>query len=193
MNESTLQRKPAPAVNGGAHDRTDAVLARLEAIDRRLAGLEAAALRVEQLERTAPAVIATVTDTLDDVVDHLRARGIDAEERLRVVLDVLQRLTSPRALEAVNTVLEKLPLLQHLLDSEIFAATSVDVVGKAGAALATTRAEHPRELGMWGVARAMTDDDVKRALGFLVRVAQLFGRSLEDEPNVPALTEGERS
>ena len=82
-----------------------------------------------------------------------------------------------------------LHLVQHLLDSGIVAEAPVDVIAKAGFALATARADAPREVGLWGAARAMSDDDVKRAVGFLIRVAQVFGRSL-DEPAPARLAKG---
>lgn len=177
------------ATNGAA-ERSVAAL--LERLDRRLAHLEAAVERIEAQERALPNVIATAMDTLDDVAERVREKGVDIDQRLFVLLDVAERLTSPEALQALSTVLDKLHLVQHLLDSAVVAETTVDVVGKAGHALSTARSEPPREVGLFGAARAMSDDDVKRAVGFLVRVAQLFGRSLEEAP-APRLTEGGRA
>lgn len=187
MNETVPTKS---AANGGGTERS--VLAVLERLDRRLAHLEAAVERIEAHERTLPNALATATDTFDGMVERLRDRGIDVDQRLFVLLDVAERLTSPEALEAVNKVLDKIQLVKHLLDSDIVAETTVDVVGKAGYALAAARSEPAREVGLWGAARAMSDEDVKRAVGFLVRVAQLFGRSLEEAPT-PLLTEGGRS
>lgn len=191
MNPTTPSKSDVVPVNG-ATDRS--ALAVLERIDRRLARLESVVDRLELLEKTLPAAVATTADTLDDVADRLRERGVDLDQRLHVVLDVAERLTSPEALRAVTTVLDKLQLVQHLLDSGIMAEPAVDVVGRAGYALAAARAEPTREVGLWGAARAMSDDDVKRAVGFVVRVAQLFGRSLEERPAlVRAGAGGERS
>jgi uncharacterized protein YjgD (DUF1641 family) len=186
MNE-TPQLRSSPVAIGS--DRNALVL---ERIDQRLARVEAALARAEALERAVPAAIATATDTFDDLVDRLGAKGIDIDERLHDLLDALERLTSPEALRALSTLFDKLELVQHLLDSGILAEPSVDVVGKAGNALAAARAEAPPELGLWGAARAMSDEDVKRAVGFLMRFAQLFGRSLDrhDVRSTPRLTEG---
>ncbi len=168
------------------------VLELLERMDARLERLETAAMRLESLERSLPSALAAATDTVDTLVDRLRERGVDVDERLHIVLEVAERLTSPEALTALTTLLDKLPLVQHLLESGIVDASSIDVVGRAGAALAEARVERTPQVGLWGAARAMSDDDVKRAVGFLLRVAQLFGRSLDDA-SVKALPPGERS
>jgi uncharacterized protein YjgD (DUF1641 family) len=190
MNE-TVQLKNGVSANGGA--TAPSVLALLERIDLRLARLEGAVDRLQMLEHSLPGALAAATDTLDDVADRLRDRGVDLDQRAHVVADVAERLTSPEALKALSTLLDKLAVIQHLLDSGILAAPSVDVVGRAGYALATARAEETREVGLWGAARAMSDDDVKRALGFVIRVAQLFGRSLGETPSAPRLEQGEHS
>jgi uncharacterized protein YjgD (DUF1641 family) len=75
-------------------------------------------------------------------------------------------------------LLSKLDLLRDLFDSGILAHTSVDVVSKAGSALAASTVDHPESVGMFGLLRAMRDPDVARALGFLVRFARHFGRTL---------------
>lgn len=184
MNEV---RQNGVTPSGPSGDR--AVLALLERMDARLARLEAAAQRAEALERSLPGALAAATDTFDGLVERLRERGVDVDERLHVLVDVAERLTSPEALAAVSTLLDRLPLVRHLLESGIVAESSVDVVGRAGAALATARGERTPEVGLWGAARAMSDEDVKRAIGFLLRVAQLFGRSLDEQ--VPKLPSGE--
>lgn len=158
-----------------------AVLSKLERIDARLARIEATAERLESFERMLVPAVGAATDTFDDIVERLRQRGVDVDQRLHVLVDVVERLTSPEALAALRTLLDKLPLLQHLLDSGILAESSVDVVGRAGAALTTARRETTKEVGLWGAARALSDEDIKRAMGFLLRVAQLFGRSLDEE------------
>jgi hypothetical protein len=185
MND--LSNYGMPAARGIG--RESSVLALLERMDRRLATIEQTASRAEALGPTLPAAIGAATDTFDDVAERLAAKGVDIDERLRVLLDVAERLTSPDALRAVTTLLDRLPLLQHVIESGILDEPSVDVVGKAGAALAAAREEGTREVGLWGAARAMSDADVRRAVGFLLRVAQLFGRALEDNRSTLQLTE----
>lgn len=187
MNEA----RPNAASTRSEASSDRAVLAMLERMDRRLARLEEVAQRLEVVERSLPAAVAVATDSFDALVDRFRERGVDVDERLHVLVDVAERLTSPEALAALTTLLDRLPLIKHVLESGIVAESSVDVVGRAGAALATARAEHTAQVGLWGAARAMSDEDVKRAVGFLLRVAQLFGRSLEEQ--VPRLAMGEKS
>ena len=187
-HQPTMNQTISTAAADGA-DPMRSMLAALDRIEARIARLEAAASRVEALERTLTAATASATDTFDDVVDRLRTKGVDVDERLHVLLDVAERLTSSEALAVLTTILGKIELVQHLLDSGIVAEAPVDVIAKAGFALATARADAPREVGLWGAARAMSDDDVKRAVGFLIRVAQVFGRSL-DEPEPARLAKG---
>lgn len=167
-----------------------ATLALLERIDQRLARVEAFVGRASELEAKLPATLAAATDTVDSLVDRMRESGVDVDERLQILVDVAERLTSPEALRALTALLDKLDLIQHLLDSGIFAEPSVDVVAKAGQALAAAGTESPPEVGLWGAARAAGNEDVKRALGFLIRVAQLFGRSLGEPSSGRLLTGG---
>jgi len=156
------------------------VIAVLERIDQRLAHVESTLDRLEALERALPGAFAGAVDTFDELVERLRERGVDVDERIRMLVDVSERLTSPDALRALTALVDKLSLVQRLLESDVFQETSIDVVAKGSHALAGARAQGAPEIGLWGAARATSDGDVRRALGFLVRVAQLFGRSLSD-------------
>lgn len=152
----------------------------LERIDQRLARVESTLDRLEALERTLPGALAGAVDTFDELVERLRDRGVDVDERIHMLIEVSERLTSPEALRALTALVDKLSLVQRLLESDVFEEASIDLVAKGGHALAAARAEGAPEVGLWRAARATSDGDVRRALGFLVRVAQLFGRSLSD-------------
>jgi hypothetical protein len=91
------------------------------------------------------------------------------DERLRVLLEVAERLTSPEALKAVSSVLDELPLLQQVIDSGILAERSVDVVGRAGHALSAARAEKTRGVGLFGAARAMSSSLPTSRTGAAIR------------------------
>lgn len=166
------------------------VASMLERIDRRLARLESAAARLEALDRSLPGAVAGAVDTFDEIVDRLRARGVDVDERLRLFADMLDRLTAPQTQRAVSMLLDQIGIVEHLVGSEVFAERSVDVIAKVGHALSEARAEATPGVGLWGAARATSDEDVRRAVGFLLRFAQLFGRSLsaphEGTPRLPA-------
>lgn len=146
------------------------------------------------LAEAAPAAVATAADTFDDVVDGLRARGVDPDERLVVLADVMDRLTRPAALSAVSSVLDRVEELQYVLDSGVLDRSAVHVVAELGRALATSGSATPPKVGAFGALRAMSDPDVQRALGFTLTLARSFGASLRDvEATSPkALTEGKK-
>lgn len=165
--------------------RADSADAVLERIDQRLAHVELTLERLEALERGLPGAFAGAVDTFDGIVDRLRDRGVDVDERLHMLVELAERLTSPEALRALTSLLDRLSQVQRLFESGIFDEASLDVVAKGGHALAAARTEPTPEVGLWRAARATSDEDVRRALGFLVRVAQLFGRSLSDDGRAP--------
>lgn len=176
MSTPSVPSASPTTASSSAHD----AVALLERIDQRLAHVESTLARFEALEHVLPSALAGAVDTFDDVVDHLRDRGIDVDERLRTLVKISERLTSPEALQALSALVDKLSLLERVLESDIFTEASIDVVAKGGHALAAARIEGSPEVGLWRAARATSDEDVRRALGFLVRVTQLFGRSLAD-------------
>ncbi len=165
---------------GSASGEARSAVAILERIDRRLERVESIVGRLESLERMLPGAIGGAVDTFDSIVERLRDRGIDVDDRIHMLVEVTERLTSPEMLRALGALLEKLALVERVLDSGILAEPSVDVVDKASRAIAAARTAPIPEVGLWRAARATSDEDVRRALGFLVRVAQLFGRSLSD-------------
>lgn len=163
------------AYSSPPESREDRLLATLERLERRVEHMEGALGRLEGATGQVPAVVATFTDVLDGLVERLAARGIDVDERMRALLRAADHLTSPRALDALASV----------LSSEILAHQTTEVVGRMGRAIVT--AEHEaRPLGMWGLLRALRDPEVQRAAGFLVAMARRFGEELESVPQLPA-------
>lgn len=151
------------------------LLATLERLERRIEHIEAAIQRLEGTAAQVPAAVATVTDIVDGLVERLAARGINVDERLRAVLRAADYLTSPRALDALSSVLA----------SELMAHQTTEVVGRLGRAIVA--AEHATQpVGAWGLWRALRDPEVQRAAGFLVAMARRFGEELESVPQLPA-------
>lgn len=128
---------------------------------------------------SAPALAATLADTFDGLVARAGEAGIDVEERLRILTAVAERLTSPAALAAVREVLDRIDVVQRMLESGVLAEAPVAVVERAALSMAETCAEHPAPIGPWTALRAMRDPGVQRALGFALRFAKRFGESLE--------------
>jgi len=119
-------------------------------------------------------VVATVTDIVDGLIERLAARGIDVDDRMRALLRAADHLTSPRALDALASV----------LSSEILAHQTTEVIGRMGRAIVS--AEHEaRPVGMWGLLGALRDPEIQRAAGFLIAMARRFGEELASVPQLP--------
>lgn len=171
MDITSLQDSVSPAATTGENR----LLAAIERLDRRVAHMEAAISRLEGAAARIPAVVATTVDVLDGVVERLAARGIDVEDRLRALLEAADHLTSPRALDALASVLA----------SDIMAHQTTEVIGRMGRAIVA--AEHEaRPVGTWGMLRALRDPEVQRAAGFLIAMARRFGEELEAVPQLSA-------
>ena len=157
-----------------ADPHEDRLLETLQRLERRVEHLDDAIRRLEGATAQIPAVVATVTDIVDGLIERLAARGIDVDDRMRALLRAADQLTSPRALDALASV----------LSSEILAHQTTEVIGRMGRAIVT--AEHEsRPVGAWGLVRALRDPEIQRAAGFLIAMARRFGEELESVPQLP--------
>ncbi len=187
MITDTADRAAARATDRGV-DIDARVRAALSLAERLTAPETMATLdRALQAAESAPKLVAMATDTFDSLVARAGSSGIDVEERLRVLAGVAERLTSPTALSAVREVLDRIDVVQRLLESGVLAEAPVAVVEQAALAIAETCAEHPAPTGPFGALRAMGDPGVQRALGFALRFAKRFGESLETTSSPPRL------
>ncbi len=179
--------------NGSGSDA--AIIAALERIERRLARLESSVERVDSLARSAPALIATATDTFDRVAQRAAEAGIDVDERARTALTLLERLTAPEVagpltalLEHADTLRAAVDLLQqapHLLATAMDAADGVAsrlaVLSNLAKALPCDPSRTPKPVGPWRAYRALKEPDVQRALGFLLDVTRRLGACLSTQ------------
>ena len=150
------------------------MLAAIERLDRRVERMEAALSRLDCATAQIPAIVATTVDVIDGVVERLAARGVDVDQRLHALLQAADHLTSPRALDALASVLA----------SDIVAHQTTEVIGRMGRAIVA--AEHEaRPVGVWGLLRALRDPEIQRAAGFLISMARRFGEELEAVPQLP--------
>ncbi len=69
--------------------------------------------------------------------------------------------------------------LETVFRSGVLASDAVRVIGGVGGALAAAAAEEPPRVGLLGMLRALRQPDVRRALGFLLRFAAHFGRTVD--------------
>lgn len=163
---------PLPSPTGSTEART---LEALERLERRLGHIEAAVARLEGATAQIPAVVATTVDVIDGLVERLAARGVNVDERMRALLQAADYLTSPRALDALASVLA----------SDLMAHQTTEVVGRMGRAIVA--AEHQAQpVGAWGLLRALRDPEIQRAAGFLIAMARRFGAELGGVPQLPA-------
>lgn len=151
----------------------------LAQIDARLANLERSVARAERAYAQLPQLAAIVTDTLDQHLLQVEDAGVDPGERITALLKIAERLTTPAALGLAETLVTHLPSLHRLLDSELLSSGAVQTVSKAGAALAAAAECAPQPAGLMTALRGLRDPAVQRALGFALKFAQLFGRTLE--------------
>lgn len=183
-----------PATIATAVDGLDETVARLAArgvdVDERLrellaltekltdpATLASVGEAVDVLQ-SLPGTAATIADTFDGVVGQLAEMGVDVDERMRVVVQVAERLTAPEALAVVTETFDHVDAIGRLLRSGIFAPAAVDVVDRAAGSLAAMNVEGARPVGALGALRALSDPCIQRSLGALVEFGRHFGRTV---------------
>lgn len=191
----------APAALAMVTDTADQVAARLGDADQRLtaaarvlerltrpealAGLEALLDRADRLAPALalldqlPGTVAMAADSFDDLAARVAETGVPLHERVQVLLAAAERLSSPAALEVLTVVTERLSEVKALLESGVLDPEAVRVVSLAGKALVASRACECGPLGPVGAIRALSEPEVKRALGFSVAFARQFGAALD--------------
>jgi hypothetical protein len=98
-----------------------------------------------------PGYVAVVGDSFDDLVSQGRARGIDPEQMLRA-----------------------------LFESGVLEARSVELLSGAVAQLPRAAEAPSEEFGLIGLLRVLREDEVQRALSFLIHFTRRLGRVLDD-------------
>ena len=150
--------------------RAGALLERLSD-DKTMDALEAAL----DLAGGLPGLASMAVDIVDEQAGALRDEGIDPGLALangaRAALQFAS-LVGPREIHA----------LQTLLASQALAPESVAVVSAAAQALVECQGRERGKVGPLGLVRALRDDDVQRALDFLIGVARRFGAALDEGP-----------
>jgi hypothetical protein len=110
-SDATRAQGPAPTLASVAE-----LLGR---IDARLTAIEAKVDAVTRASAVIPDAVATVTDTFDGAVRTMQQRGIDVDARASAVLSLLERVSQPKTLAA----LESLVALGESIPHSIAAAT----------------------------------------------------------------------
>jgi hypothetical protein len=126
---------------------------------------------VDSFARGAPALIATATDTFDEVARRAAEAGIDVDERFRAVLSLLERISRVEAVSALHS----------LLDSGLLAPGPIALLSNLANALPVGPSRTPQPVGPWRAYRACKEPSVQCALGFLLDVARRLGASLSNK------------
>jgi Protein of unknown function (DUF1641) len=120
----------------------------------------------------------TITASLADGVSELRAAGEPTRVSAASLVATAQRLGA-----IAPPLLDKLPVLEALLGSDLADPKVIELAGLAARAV-TTGAEHAtrgdlKVTGVVGLVRELKDPDVSRALGFVLSIAKALGKELD--------------
>jgi len=101
-------------------------------LDALVARLERATTAIETLTAQVTPALAVAADSADEFVARADARGVHMDARLHDAVGMLERLTAPETVRALNTLLDRLPQLEQLLtladQAPGFMALSVDAM-----------------------------------------------------------------
>ena len=139
-----------------------------------------------------PAMIVMAADTIDEAVRKADARGVNVEERFNKIIGITEKLTDPELLSNVDKLLDinaKLPGmiamsidimdegLQQASDNGFDPKSLLEIAGRANSALTSARLEPAQKLGVFGLLRALNDEDRQRGLAFFMNFLKYFGRT----------------
>lgn len=181
VEPARAMRENASNVLATITDVLDEKMATLGDVDGRLRALSELTERVSRQEtlaslsklvaiaESAPGLVATVTDVLDEVMSEAGKDGLELAqvfESTRKLLFGLLKLTSSSELQA-------------LLESGMVEPRALRALGRVATSLVEVSALPAPRVGMFGALRALSNDDVQRALGFVLQFAAGFGRTLD--------------
>jgi hypothetical protein len=121
----------------------------------------------------------TITDSVADGISELRA----VAEPARV--NAAQLAATAKQLSAlVPPLIDKLPVLEALLSSDLADPKVIELASMASRAVSTGAEQANRGgikvTGVVGLVRALKDPDVSRALGFVLSIAKALGQELDN-------------
>lgn len=115
-----------------------------------------------------PGLMAMAVDVMDDAYAQAAKHGYDPENIVRQGVLVTTRMADLLESGEIN----------NLLDSGIIAPEAVGIVSSAAEALVTSRSQSTPQVGVIGMAKALRDPDLQRALGFMILFGKEFGKNL---------------
>ena len=119
----------------------------------------------------------TITESLIDGVSELRAAGEPGRRSATQLMATAQQLST-----LTPALLDKLPVLEALLGSDLADPRVIEVASTASRAViaGAERADRGdfKVTGVVGLLRSLKDPDVSRALGFVLSIAKALGQEL---------------
>ena len=179
----TTFAEQAPALAATVGDIVDERAAQLGDVEERVGALVdlverltrpqtlASLRKVVDVVESAPSLVATAADVFDELMSEAANEGLDlthlVDDSKRLAMGLLRLTTSPE--------------LRALMSSGMLDPRALITLGSVARTVVEANASEPPRVGMFGAVRALAHEDVQRALGFLLRVAGGFGRSLRRE------------
>ncbi|RMF27626.1 MAG: DUF1641 domain-containing protein [Bacteroidetes bacterium] len=146
-----------------------------------------------RLADQAPGMAAMTVDMVDETFREASARGVDLDERMKILLGLLERVSDPATVEKLEAA------LQFADRAPGIAAMTVDMVDEAmgdlarkgldlnqigqalsalGLALSNAQAQPSTRMSLWKTIGALKDPDRQKAMGFLMTLLKELGRQL---------------
>ena len=184
------------------------------------AGVDARLARLEAILDKAPDLLASVTDTIDELSARLAETGAPIDQRADGLAVLAEQLTRPETSTAAARIASRLDALEGsiaaLAELPAVIASMTDIVdelagrlSREGVALdqlgsrvqAAARAtahvlgsddlsEGPEKVGIFGLLKAMRDPDVQRAMALAMRLARAVGKTIDSENSTKELARG---
>lgn len=108
------------------------ILSKLESIEGRLDRIEGergeSSGLPANLEATLKNTLAATTDTIDDTIARLAARGVDVDARLRASLSLIEELTNEKVLASLQRIVARIESLEQLTELASHASDAVATV-----------------------------------------------------------------
>lgn len=104
----------------------------IESLEHRLSKIEASLSNIDHYLAQAPSMVSIATDTIDDVVDDSRKKGVDLEERIKTSMELIQQITQPEVHKSLTDLLNfvsRAPGLISMMTDTLDEAVSISEQG----------------------------------------------------------------
>ena len=123
MNESEYERIESEIACDTSPVGIDAkkthvlILSKLESIEKRLDAIEDGRAPIQQgTKEIALGGLAGATDAFDEEVSRLAERGVDVDARLRSTIGLVEKLTEPGVIDALEKIVQRMEAIEPLTE-----------------------------------------------------------------------------